>query len=55
MSEAGQRRPPSRSLDPAMPIGEVVGHIELEMEEPTLDLLGSGQFFYQNIQKIGRC
>ena len=55
MSEADQQRPPSRSLGPAMRIGEVTGHIELEMEEPALDLLGSGQFFYQNIQKIGRC
>ena len=48
MSEAAQQKPPSRSLDPAMRIGEVVGHIELEMVELALDQLACAQFFDEN-------
>ena len=48
MSEATQQRPPCRSLDPTMRIGEVVGHIELEMVELGLDLLACAQFFDEN-------
>ena len=54
ISEAAQRRVPSRSLDPAIPIGAVGGHIGREIVVPGPDQQVTGQIFHFFREIFGR-